>query len=151
MESGIELLVAIGCGWQTISRKLFPRYEIWQLSGPDLDTLELSNQPIIKNPPDVYRLGRPRSVFLDSGSEAIIATGGKVNGDYRPYIFKKVQDQSYVPIDIGYEVKPGISPLASLQAAYPVHIKSGEDVVALFNGDLMGKAGVLSVPVRGFS
>jgi hypothetical protein len=149
-ESGIKLLAAIGSGWEIIAGNPYPKYEVWSFSGLDLDSLSLSNGPIFSNPENVYRLGRPRSYTLDSGEEIVIATGGKVDGDYRPYFFKNEGGTGYRRIEMDYPVKPGISRHATIQAAYPVHISSRDGNVALFNGNFMGKAGVLSVPVAGF-
>lgn len=141
-----SMLIAIGKDWEQIGSKPFPRYSIHEATGPDLNSLQISELPIIENPDGIYRLGRPRREE-NNGYPRIVATGGKVDGDYRAYAFP-IESGTYGDPEAPYpfDISPGCSDFAKVQSAYPARIDlpSGESWI-FFNGDNMGKDGVLSM------
>ena len=145
-----HVLVAVGASWELINNTPFPRYSIHEAKGETLNTLVVSERPIIDNPPGIYRLGRPRYEITGT-DRRIVATGGKRDGDYRAYEFRNlnglwtlISEQPY-PIDI----RPGVTPYSSIQSAYPAKIEhpNGKSWV-FFDGDNMGSAGVLGMSFR---
>lgn len=141
-DSTWTALVAVGDGWESIDGLQYPRYFTVSASGYDLATLSIARESLLPIPDGVYRLGRPRFVPNGPGDPAIVATGGRRDGDYRAYVFARaagrwVQSKAVPP------VVPGCSPLAQIQAAYPAHIVADSEVWVFFNGDAMGRAGAL--------
>lgn len=135
-------LVAVGDGWEDIGGRPYPRYFTVAAAGPDLATMTVDPAPLLPMPDGVYRLGRPRVAPLGDGSAAIVATGGRRDGDYRAYAFG-ASGEGWAQLAAPPPIAPGCSPLASVQAAYPAHIVVGDEVWVFFNGDDMGRAGAL--------
>ena len=137
----IELLIALGSGWEEINGKSFPRYSSFLAYGNSFDGLKISSEALLPQNPEIYRLGRPR-YFLNSGNnnEYILATGGKRNGDYRPYIFEKKSD-IWIISELEFPILPGMGTDFTSQVSYPAYIEINNSVWIFFNGDEMGKSG----------
>jgi hypothetical protein len=144
VENRYELYVAVGTGWEYISGKQFPRYKSFTLEGEDFDTLTLSSIPVLPDLVDVYRLGRPRLFHMPrTGQEILIATGGKPSGDYRPYVFSKLESEWCLDQN-QFCIEPGYSADFSLQVSYPALIEYKDRVIVFFNGDQMGRRGAFT-------
>ncbi len=140
-ENGIEYFVAIGNGWEIINQVQYPKYQTYSLSGESQESLELSSAPVITLSNEVYRLGRPRYFFSqDFQEEYLLATGGKRDGDYRPYVFKKIQNE-WVLSDEQFMINPGLLSGFMKQVSYPSVIEYDNKLLVFFNGDDMGQAG----------
>jgi len=139
-------LVAVGWDWEWIEGAPYPRYQIHSASGRDLMRMDISPTPLVKPRPDLYRLGRPRHESW-KGQTRIVATGGKVDGDYRAYAIHPGDDGWYVTNAAPYpvDISPGCSPSALQQAAYPATLQhsSGRTWV-FFCGDGMGRDGIIA-------
>jgi len=137
----IEFYAAVGTSWEFINDNQFPRYQSYLLQGNNLDSLEFSSSPLLPEIDDVYRLGRPRVFQMPvSREEFLIATGGKRNGDYRPYVFSKT-DANWSLDQNQFCIEPGYSADFSLQVSYPALIQDKNQIIVFFNGDEMGKKG----------
>ena len=140
-KKSLEYFVAIGNGWEIINQVQYPKYQTYSLTGKNLESLELSSAPIIKLPKEVYRLGRPRYFFSqETKEEYLLATGGKRDGDYRPYIFKKILNE-WVLSSEQFTIEPGQLSGFMKQVSYPSVIEYDSKCFAFFNGDDMGRAG----------
>lgn len=140
-ERQLEMYLAVGTGWETISGNQYPRYKTFILKGKHLDSLELSSESILPELNGVYRLGRPR--FFESvatGEKFLIATGGKRNGDYRPYVFSRI-NHVWKLHENQFIIEPGYSDNFSTQVSYPAPIQELNRIIVFFNGDNMGKQG----------
>jgi hypothetical protein len=137
----VELLVALGNGWEEINGKSFPKYGSFLAHGKTLDALEISTEVLLPQNPEMYRLGRPR-YFRNSRNkiEYIVATGGKRDGDYRPYIFEK-ESSTWVMSDLQFPILPGKAADFYSQVSYPAYIDINNSTWIFFNGDGMGKSG----------
>ena len=141
----LEHFVAIGNGWETINEIRYPKYETYSLAGKSLETLELSSVPIISISKEVYRLGRPRYFFSKSNQkEYLIATGGKRNGDYRPYTFTRIQNK-WVNTGEPFVIEPGYLSGFMKQVCFPSVIEYDDRRITFFNGDEMGRAGCYAI------
>lgn len=137
-------LVAVGNGWLKIGGKSFPRYSSYMFEISNFEFKSL----ICKVPQDenIYRLGRPRFV---NGYEYKIAmlTGGKPDGDYRPYVFAFDNGAFKFSEQYKFPLEPGFSPLASVQIGYPELVRTrNRGNYFAFNGDDMGIEGCLMCP-----
>lgn len=141
-DGGWSALIAVGDGWESIGARVYPRYFTVEATGPDLASLTVVPEPLLPVPDGVYRLGRPRFAPHGDGPPAIVATGGRRSGDYRPYAFIQ-SDGAWLPADEPLPIAPGCSPFAQVQAAYPAHVVIDSEVWVFFNGDDMGRAGAL--------
>lgn len=149
-DGGWEVLFAGGSDWEFINGTPYPRYSIYAARGTDLRALEVDTSRVVENPPGLYRLGRPRIESIGESAH-LIATGGRTNGDYRPYLFTQHEGRWCLKDDQSYPVFPGCCPQAQIQAAYPVHFETREGTLVLFNGDDMGRAGTLAVSLKAAS
>jgi hypothetical protein len=137
----IELLVALGDGWEEINSKSFPRYGSFLAHGKTFDVLEISTEVLLPQNPAIYRLGRPRYFGkFRNNTEYIVATGGKRNGDYRPYIFEK-NSGVWEMSDLQFPILPGTGADFSSQVSYPANIEINNSTWIFFGGDEMGKSG----------
>ncbi len=144
VKGGWEALVAIGDGWESINSAPFPRYNVFQAHGKCLHSLQIDQDPLLSMPHSTYRLGRPRLFAGGGGDTVIVATGGKRDGDYRPYAFKN-SPEGFRSHPMEWPVYPGCSDLARRQAAYPTQITTESEEWVFFNGDSMGRAGALVI------
>jgi hypothetical protein len=137
----IEVLIALGDGWEEIMGNNFPRYSSFRAYGKTFEDLQISTENLLPQNPEIYRLGRPR-FFRNSFSdnEYIVATGGKRDGDYRPYIFEKVRSK-WVMSEKQFPILPGMSADFSVQVSYPAFIEIDHSTWIFFDGNNMGKSG----------
>jgi len=137
----IELLIALGASWEEINGKSFPRYGSFLAHGNSFDGLKISSEVLLPQNPEIYRLGRPRYFFNSrNNNEYILATGGKRNGDYRPYIFQKESD-TWKMSKLEFPILPGMGTDFISQVSYPATIEINNSVWIFFDGDEMGKSG----------
>lgn len=136
-----ELLIALGTGWEEINGVSFPRYSSFLAYGNSFDSMKISSEALLPQSPEIYRLGRPR-YFSNSqnNNEYILATGGKRNGDYRPYIFEKESDR-WIMSNLKFPILPGMGTDFTSQVSYPTCIEINNSVWIFFDGDEMGKSG----------
>lgn len=137
-------LVSIGSGWLKIKGERFPRYSSHLITARKYEFQDLIAS--IPQNENLYRLGRPRFLALGKRNLAV-ATGGKEDGDYRPYFFEFVGNKFYSYPDFEFPVIPGSNEFCKTQVSYP-EILSFPDTsrtVAVFNGDNMGIQGCLAV------
>jgi hypothetical protein len=137
----IELLIAIGDSWEVIDGVKYPKYSSYRAHGNTFEDLILESIPLLPQSQNIYRLGRPR-FFFDSNKEIefILATGGRRDGDYRPYIFEK-KNGSWDNSHLEFPVLPGEDSRFSLQVSYPSQIHVQNSNWIFFNGDQMGRTG----------
>lgn len=137
-------LIAVGSGWVNSMGQSFPCYSSYFVR---LEEYEFS-QMICKFPQshELYRLGRPR-FLLGFEYEIAVLTGGKLDGDYRPYFFQLHGDNFIIRDDLHFPIEPGMDPNCKIQVSYPEVVKFPSNrLIFVFNGDNMGKDGCLSVP-----
>jgi hypothetical protein len=141
INDNVELLIALGDGWENIGGKNFPRYSSFRAFGKSFDDLEISAEVLLPQSPDIYRLGRPRFFRNSQGNiEYVVATGGKRDGDYRPYIFEKENDR-WIISELQFPVLPGMNAGFALQVSYPAYVELDHSTWIFFDGDEMGKSG----------
>lgn len=141
-QGGIEVLYSMGQGWELIDGKPFPRYDTYRAEGSTLNHVIGSLEPLLPRPNGVYRLGRPRWFTLDRESEIIVATGGRRDGDYRPYAFIEGEEGGLVLDEGAFPFAPGDYVWCSKQLSYPcVERLDDETAIMTMNGDGMGAAG----------
>lgn len=144
-ENGDGLaLVAIGNGWIEIGSTAYPKYSSYLIAVDKFSFQELICQ--VPQKTDLYRLGRPR--FIDHQEMRIlVATGGKVDGDYRPYFFEYQGVNFHARPDLQFPLAPGEDPRFKKQVSYPelVAFPENNENIFLFNGDNMGGEGCYSI------
>lgn len=143
-SAGWHALVAVGDGWERIKGTPFPRYNIHSASGANLQSLTVSEDAVLTMPEETYRLGRPRMFASRHDSARLVATGGKLNGDYRPYAFS-VQSGEFREDSWDIPVFPGCTDFATIQASYPTQVFTPSEEWVFFNGDDMGRHGALLI------
>ena len=139
-------LVAIGTDWLKVLNTTFPKYSSYLIEAKGFEFKSL----ICKIPqrPSLYRLGRPRFITLRN-RQLIVATGGKVDGDYRPYFFEFKHGLISASSEVFFPVSPGDDPRCQFHVSYPEILRFGSGVdLALFNGDRMGIEGCLGVSIN---
>jgi len=140
-ENYAELFIAIGDGWQKINGESFPRYKTYKAEGKNFESLKLDTDILLPQSDEIYRLGRPRLFQEPNGNtKYILATGGKLNGDYRPYIYKETFGKWHLTNE-QFPVRPSSHLDFSKQVSYPTHIISNNSLWFFFNGDNMGSLG----------
>jgi hypothetical protein len=133
-------LIAIGSDWLEIGERKFPKYSSYLINVENFQCVNLVCA--LPQSSDIYRLGRPRFIF-GNDMRIAVATGGKSNGDYRPYFFE-FTGTAFIPrLDYSFPIQPGSSALYKQQVSYPEFIKfpNSSNGLFLFNGDNMGELG----------
>jgi hypothetical protein len=135
--------IVIGNGWVEINGSPYPKYStyaVW-LRGYEIESL-ISKMP---QESSTYRLGRPRVMLEDKNIKLLVATGGKLNGDYRPYFFTFDGTRFQSLSDLEFPVNPGDFPFCKKQVSYP-HLTFSDDHFTFFaNGDHMGINGMIKI------
>jgi hypothetical protein len=132
-------LIAVGNGWLDVGSVSYPKYSSYLINVKNFQFTSLISRFPQKS--EVYRLGRPR--FLENKMKIAVATGGKDDGDYRPYFFEFTGSTIIERADITFEVEPGSYSYCRQQVSYPELIKFANPKISLFlfNGDNMGHDG----------
>lgn len=139
---GIEALYSMGQGWEFIDGAPFPRYDTYKAQGSTLDCLTGSLEPMLPRPEGVYRLGRPRWFSRDGEKDIIVATGGRRDGDYRPYVFVEAEEGRLVLDEGAFPFGPSDYPWCANQLSYPcIEWLNDETAIMTMNGDGMGADG----------
>jgi hypothetical protein len=142
-----EALIAIGSGWKNIDQKQFPMYSSYFVKVENFEILEVVAK--IPQSTEIYRLGRPRFFYSkEQGISLIVATGGKENGDYRPYFFEFKNGNIITREDLQMPVVPGDYLFCKKQVSYPefVSFYDHQTDICIFNGDRMGEEGCFALP-----
>jgi hypothetical protein len=85
-EGFLYFFVSIGNGFEVISGKEFPRYEVSLFRSKSFSDLSLVKHRIAAAEFPTYRIGRPQIYRTDKGFEMIV-TAGTINGSYEPRVF----------------------------------------------------------------
>ena len=139
-------LIAIGNGWQNIGSGVFPRYSSYLVQSKAFEIENILAK--IPQRKDLYRLGRPRLIQGNfESSNIVVATGGKVDGDYRPYFFEFNKLSFIERFDYRFPIEPGLMTFCKKQIGYPEFFTfPGDDVsFVVFNGDNMGETGAYAI------
>lgn len=141
-DDGFDVLYCVGNPWEFIDGAPFPSYDVYRASGSDLENLRGNTNPLLPRPHGVYRLGRPRWFPQEDGQDVIVATGGRRDGDYRPYVFREHSSGGFVLVENAFPFLPGDFPWCKIQLSYPcVAVVDDDTALMVMNGDRMGEAG----------
>ena len=141
-----EALIAIGNGWKDIDQKQFPMYSSYFVRAENFEISEVVGR--IPQVTGIYRLGRPRFFYSkQQRTSLIVATGGKENGDYRPYFFEYKNGNVITREDLQMPVLPGDYLFCKKQVSYPefASFYDHQIDVCIFNGDRMGEEGCFAL------
>jgi len=142
-------LIAIGNSWLKIGSVSYPKYSSYMIAVENFQYSGLISK--FPQTSDIYRLGRPR--FLPGEKQRIaVATGGKPDGDYRPYFFEFMNDSFIKRADIEFPINPGHGLFCQQQVSYPELVKWPNQTkeLFLFNGDQMGIDGCFGFETEGW-
>ena len=142
-------LVAIGNDWIQKEHTTYPRYSSFLINVENFQFRSLICQVPQKN--EIYRLGRPR--FLEGhDKKCAVLTGGKLDGDYRPYFFNFNGHEFIENVELEFPISPEPNGLFKQQVSYPelINFLEPNASIFLFNGDNMGIEGCYSLTGKGW-
>lgn len=143
-EDGIfKVWYAVGNGWELISDKEFPQYDINYLESVDGVTFKGKGRKCIQNNVDnqEYRIGRPR-VYRSGADYVMNFTYGTTDGCYQAGQAYSSDGCKWRRDDESLGLEPDGNGWDSRHLSYPSVIKTTKGkVFAFYNGNDMGKGG----------
>lgn len=136
----VHALISIGSGFETIDGKEYPRYQVHIASGRELDSLQISTEPIIRATHPVYRIGRPRIYETQNGFE-ILVTAGELSGSYLPKVFYSQDLKKWNEGSCESFVSTTIPGFDDKHQCYLSRFKLKETEYIVYNGNSMGLQG----------